>query len=82
LKKLSEQLPLPSSVPHPLFQCLTAHESSEIISVKGPAGPNLPEETLRCLISAVKLFFGFSACPSVPFLSRFFRNVSSAAARV
>ena len=42
------------------FQCLTAHESSEIIPVRGPALPNLPEETLRCLISAVKLFFWFS----------------------
>jgi len=41
------------------FQCLTAHESSEIISVKDPVSPNLSEKALRCLISAVKLFFWF-----------------------
>ena len=55
------------------FQCLTAHESSEIISVRGPVWPNLPEETLRCLISAVKLFFWFPV--PVPILSqRFLRG--------
>ena len=39
------------------FPCLTAHESSEIISAKSPVLPALHKETLRCLISAVKLFY-------------------------
>lgn len=54
--KLSHTKP---SLSFSFFQCLTAHESSEIISEESPTDPNFTEETLRCLISAVKLFFWF-----------------------